>query len=658
MNSDTSTEMIVPANVSWPYLSRKNLTRDIPTTTNNYISIGNWVLQNGNGYFEISTQVNTSGFTISKSYRFSVINNATNNVWQKVLPEVDSGVSGTNDFDLLINSSASTVSFRIKRVAGSTAGEIKIYISKYGSLDDVFTSAQDTGSVTVTVDYPRAYGLNTVYLNAVNTFTANQTINAKLTVNGDGSTSPSIRFGAGTSGLSTVSSVDGSFILQGATGGSKSQFETISPSGNYRILIESDSINGSSLYSLNGNLKFNAASVSQVYYGTNSAKGVMFASTISGATDIGISRVSSGILKVNDGDSGYGSISTKNLRVNSIDSSKTQSIYSSGTHAYLENSSGNPVGFICSYGTGMAAAITAGSDKTVISYDTLGSFGIASQLNNLVKNSPGTGTLNYKLFINTNGDIGVNRTNPSQKFDVNGNIKANFYYGDAFYLTSINSNNLVGTVSGSLLPNPTISGLGGVKRNQGTLGQYVSGVSSDGSLLYGTLDSNFSKTVAVLSPKDFDSPLTGYTANLSSRNGRPVLNFNYITGQSALWSLLMPYDAYLNSGLEFNAWWSSQVTNGTVGWRIYLEKINDAAIISSDNFFGPYDIGTSSVPASGGIKKTTVPLTSGNLNGISPGDIVRIKISRNVDADTAAGTAELHKVELRTLNTYPAEFIP
>ena len=51
MNSDTSTEMIVPANVSWPYLSRKNLTRDIPTTTNNYISIGNWVLQNGNGYF-------------------------------------------------------------------------------------------------------------------------------------------------------------------------------------------------------------------------------------------------------------------------------------------------------------------------------------------------------------------------------------------------------------------------------------------------------------------------------------------------------------------------------------------------------------------------------------------------------------------------------
>lgn len=646
--------MIVPANVSWPYFSRKNLTRDIPTTTNNYISIGNWVLQNGSAYFEISTQVNGSGFTISKSYRFSVINNATANVWQKVLPEVDSGVSGTNDFDLLINSSASTVSFRIKRVAGSTVGEIKIYISKYGSLDDVFTSAQDTGSVTVTVDYPRAYGLNTVYLNAVNTFTANQTINSKLTVKGDGSTSPSIRFGAGTSGLSTVSSVDGSFILQGATGGSKSQFETISPSGNYRVILESDSVNGSSLYSQGGDLKFNADSVSQVYYGTNSAKGVMFASTISGSTDIGLSRVSSGILKVNNGGAGYGSISTQSLRVNSIDSSKTQSIYSSGTHVYIENTSGNPVGFICSRGSGVAAAFTAGADRSTVSYDALGNFGIASQSNALVKDSPGTGTINYRLWINTNGDVGVNTTLPTQKLDVNGNIKCNNFFGNGFNLTSINSNNLVGTVSGSLLPTPTISVLGGVKRNSGILGQYVSGISTDGSLLYGTLDSNFSKTIGVLNPREYEAPITGNTANLSSRNGRPILIFSHDTGQSALWSSLIPYDAYLNSGILFNAWWSCQTTIGTVGWEIYLEKINDGATISSDNFFGPYYIGASSAPLAGKIKKTSQPLTSGQLSGILPGDIMRVKISRNIAVDNAAAIAELHKLELRTMNTFPS----
>ena len=180
MNSDTSTEMIVPANVSWPYLIRKNFTRDIPTTLNNYISIGNWVVSNGAAYFEVSVQVNTSGFTISKSYRFSVNSNATSNTWQKIIPEVDSGVSGTNDFDFLINSDASIVSFRIKRSGGSTVGEAKIYISKYGNPDDVFTSSVVTGSVTVTNNYPRSLGLNAVFLTEANIFTADQTINAKF----------------------------------------------------------------------------------------------------------------------------------------------------------------------------------------------------------------------------------------------------------------------------------------------------------------------------------------------------------------------------------------------------------------------------------------------------------------------------------------------
>ena len=86
MNSDTSTEMIVPANVSWPYLVRKNFTRDISGTANSYISIGDWVLLNGAAYFEVSVQVNTSGFTISKSYRFSVTNDATANDWKKIIP--------------------------------------------------------------------------------------------------------------------------------------------------------------------------------------------------------------------------------------------------------------------------------------------------------------------------------------------------------------------------------------------------------------------------------------------------------------------------------------------------------------------------------------------------------------------------------------------
>jgi hypothetical protein len=652
MNSDTSTEMIVPANVSWPYLIRKNFTRDIPTTLNNYISIGNWVVSNGAAYFEVSVQVNSSGFTISKSYRFSVKSNATSNTWQKIIPEVDSGVSGTNDFDFLINSDASIVSFRIKRSGGSTAGEAKIYISKYGNTDDVFTSSVATGSVTVTNNYPRSLGLNAVFLTEANIFTADQTVNAKFIAKGDGTNFPSARIGAGTSGLSANSSVDGSLILQGATGGAKSQFEIISPSGGYRLILESDSTNGSSLFSQGGDLKFNATSVSQVYYGSNSAKGVMFAGGLTGSNDVGISRVASGILKVNDGTTGYGSISTKSLRVNSIDSSKTQSIYSSGTHVYIENTSGNPVGFICSRGSGVAAAFTAGADRSTVSYDALGSFGIASQSNALVKDSPGTGTINYRLWINTNGDVGVNTTLPTQKLDVNGNIKATSYFGNGFNLTSINSNNIVGSISGSQLPNPSTGSLGGVKSNLGSLGQFVSGISSDGSLLYGFSNNGLAKTISILSPQEFEAPTVGNTANLSSVNGRPILNFSHDTGQSALWTSMIPYNTNLSSGLSVNVWWSCQIGLGDVGWQFYLERVNENSIIAEDRLIGPYTIGASDVPTTGRIKKTSVVLTSGQLSGISEGEIFRTKLLRNIAVDTAAGTAQFHKMEIRSQNVF------
>jgi hypothetical protein len=652
MNSDTSTEMIVPANVSWPYLIRKNFTRDIPTTLNNYISIGNWVVSNGAAYFEVSVQVNTSGFTISKSYRFSVKSNATANTWQKIVPEVDSGTSGSNDFDFLINSDGSIVSFRLKRSGGSTPGEAKIYISKYGNPDDVFSSSVVTGSVTVTNNYPRSLGLNSVFLTEANIFTADQTVNAKFIAKGDGVNFPSARIGAGTSGLSANSSVNGSLILQGATGGAKSQFEIISPTGSYRIILESDSVNGSSLYSQGGDLKFNSASVSQVYYGTNSAKGVMFAAGLTGSTDIGISRVSSGVLKVNDGAAGYGSISSRSLRVNSIDTSKTQAIYASGTHAYIENTSGNPVGFICNRGSGVAAAFTAGADRSTISYDVLGSFAIAAQSNALVKDSPGTGTINYRLWINTNGDLGVNTTLPTQKLDVNGNIKGTNFYGNGFNLTNINSNNIVGTISGSQLPNPSTGVLGGVKSNGGSLGQFVSGISSDGSLLYGLVNSSSAKTIAVLSPKEYEAPIAGYTANLSSRNGRPILNFSHDTGQSALWTSMIPYDANLKSGLSVNVWWSCQVGLGDVGWQFYLERVNENSIISDDRFIGPYTIAASSVPTTGRIKKTSLVLNSGQLSGISQGEIFRTKLLRNIAVDDAAGVAEFHKMEIRTENVF------
>lgn len=68
-------------------------------------------------------------------------------------------------------------------------------------------------------------------------------------------------------------------------------------------------------------------------------------------------------------------------------------------------------------------------------------------------------------------------------------------------LTALNASNLgSGTVPAARLPAPGASTLGGVKRNTGTGGQYISGIDTDGSLIYGTPagagDANTSSSLA------------------------------------------------------------------------------------------------------------------------------------------------------------------
>ena len=104
--------------------------------------------------------------------------------------------------------------------------------------------------------------------------------------------------------------------------------------------------------------------------------------------------------------------------------------------------------------------------------------------------------------------------------------------------------------------------------------------------------------------------------------------------------------------MSVNVWWSSQASFGDVGWQFYLERVNENSIISDDGFIGPYTIGVSDVPSTGRIKKTSLILNSGQLSGISQGEIFRTKLSRNIAVDTANAVAEFHKMEIRTENVF------
>lgn len=649
MNFDLATEMFFGGNINFQNNSSKFLTRDIPTTsTSHAVNIGTWSILNGVSFFEILIQVNNTGFTISKYYKFSIINNSTSGSWNKVTPEVDSGSSNSNNFELEINSDNSTFSLRIHRTGGSTQGEAKVYIKKYGSNDDVFvpsSTSSNVGVISSTI-YPRSFGSNYILLSESNTFTSHQTINSRLTVSGDGVNFPAIRFGGGVSNLSANKSSDGSFILQGTTlKGEASQFEIIAPNNSNRLILEASNQNGVSISPLSGYLKCNTNSGSLFLGGTSSINGLLFGSSVTGSinADVGITRSSSGNLRITNGSSALGNLSLGKIRVNSSDLN-SEFCFISGDRSVIENI--GTASFIASSKNSFANSFSVNSTGSFISYDQAGSFSLISQSNSLVRNSPGTGSLNTVIFVNTNRDIAIGHTNPVAKLDVNGSIKGTSFAGNGASITNLNSTNLVGTLPASLLPNPGISSLGGIKRNIGATGSFVTGVSSDGSLLFSPTVSTPSKKIASFKPFNFEfsgssAPPTGTV------NNRPVLKFESVNAKSAMWTDTMPDGIILTSGIDVYAWWSSDVTVGTIGWKVAFEKIADNSIISGDNFSSEFTIPAVTVPSAGAIKKTSVNLPLSSLSGVSGGDMYRIKISRDVALDTANGSGELHMLELK-----------
>lgn len=652
MNSDEPTEFFFPGNVNGINLVTKNLTRDIPTTTNNIVEIGTWTLTNGTAFFEITIQVNKSGFTIHKEYRFSVTNNATSGAWNLISPEVDSGVSGTNNFGLEINSTGSSVSLRIRRSGGSTVGEARIFIKKYGNSADVFDPFSTTSNpATVSTVYPRSYGVNYVVLNEANTFTANQTINAQFVAKGDNTNYPAVRLGAGTTALSNNVSKDGSVVVQGTTSqGTKTQFEIIAPNNTSRIGLEADNLNGVTVFGLNNDIKLNQNSGSLVIAGINSDRGLMFSTGINSGTssDVGLVRINSGNLRVSNGSTALGSLSVSKLRINSNDTTKTQDLYISGASVYIESTGSNPA-YIASRINGPVGAFAPTSSGVIFSYDSTGTFSISSQTNAQIKSAPGAGSLTSRLFIKSDGNVGIGMTDPIYKLSVNGTVAANTFFGDGNSLSNLNSAELQGIIPTGRLPAPGINSLGGVKRNVGSPGNIVTGISSDGTLLYGAglAQNQPTKTLAVFKPLMVESLSSGTMANSSTINGRPILNFSGNAPSFAAWSDILPEGSYLSGGVNFNVWWSADVTIGTVAWEIALERLNEGANISSGLFYTTSTISAATVPASGEIKKGNVTFTTGQLGSLAAGEMFRVRLKRDTDNDTANGIAQFHQLEMR-----------
>jgi hypothetical protein len=148
------------------------------------------------------------------------------------------------------------------------------------------------------------------------------------------------------------------------------------------------------------------------------------------------------------------------------------------------------------------------------------------------------------------------------------------------------------------------------------------------------------------SPMVAEFPTSNY-ATLDSRNNHPVLDFDTTTGETAYFTGVLPAD-YAGAGITVHLYVSmTSATSGTVGWLVAIERIDASSLdIDADSFAADNTLTAATVPAtSGQVLKQSINISNGaNMDSLAAGELFRLRITRDVANDTAAGDAELLRV--------------
>lgn len=156
-----------------------------------------------------------------------------------------------------------------------------------------------------------------------------------------------------------------------------------------------------------------------------------------------------------------------------------------------------------------------------------------------------------------------------------------------------------------------------------------------------------SKIIRNWGPHDASFPASNY-ATLDTRNTHPVLDFDTTTQETVYFHGVMP-DNYDAEGITIELWWTAtSATSGTIGWDVSLEQM-DGLDVDGDSFATAQTVTAATVSATNGtLQSSSVSIADGTaMDSLVAGDMFRLRVRRNVSADTATGDAELHMVEMR-----------
>jgi hypothetical protein len=136
----------------------------------------------------------------------------------------------------------------------------------------------------------------------------------------------------------------------------------------------------------------------------------------------------------------------------------------------------------------------------------------------------------------------------------------------------------------------------------------------------------------------------------ATRNNHWVLQFDTTTQETCYFQWLIPSN-YGGGGLDFLIWsMAASATSGNIGFGISIERMDAATDLDADSF--ATEQGTAAAvtvsATSGQPTKQTVTCSSGaNMDSAVAGDMVRIRVRRDVANDTATGDAQLMLIEIR-----------
>jgi hypothetical protein len=136
-------------------------------------------------------------------------------------------------------------------------------------------------------------------------------------------------------------------------------------------------------------------------------------------------------------------------------------------------------------------------------------------------------------------------------------------------------------------------------------------------------------TLARFTALDYQPPASN-PATYDTRNQHPVLDFDTTTQEATIFSEVLP------------RWYT--------GWDVAFERIADGGQdLDADGFATAKTVTATTVPGTSGVVKvTSVAFTDGaEIDSLVAGEAFRLRVRRDTATDTAAGDAELLRVELK-----------